>query len=124
MAKKVVIELVDDIDRSPLGDDGEHIVFAVDGVDYEIDLGPDNAAEFRRILAPYLEHATRVTSSARSTSRSSARRTTAPSTGRARRRSPESARAVRDWAAGAGYTLSPRGRIPAEVQQAYEAAQA
>ncbi|WP_068149458.1 histone-like nucleoid-structuring protein Lsr2 [Rhodococcoides corynebacterioides] len=123
MAKKVVIELVDDIDRTLLGDDGEHIVFAVDGVDYEIDLGPDNAAEFRRILAPYLDHATRVTSSARSTSRSGARRTTAESTGR-RRRSPESARAVRDWAAGAGYTLAPRGRIPAEVQQAYEAAHA
>ncbi|WP_315769500.1 histone-like nucleoid-structuring protein Lsr2 [Rhodococcoides kroppenstedtii] len=120
MAKKVVIELVDDIDRTPLGDDGEHIVFAVDGVDYEIDLGPNNAAEFRRTLAPYLEHATRVSSPARSTAR---RRTTTESTGR-RRRSPESARALRDWAAGAGYTLSPRGRIPAEVQQAYEAAHA
>ncbi|MBY6351190.1 histone-like nucleoid-structuring protein Lsr2 [Rhodococcoides corynebacterioides] len=119
MAKKVVIELIDDIDRTPLGDDGEHIVFAIDGVDYEIDLGPNNAAEFRRTLAPYLEHATRVTSPARST----ARRTRAESTGR-RRRSPESARAVRDWAAGAGYTLAPRGRIPAEVQQAYEAAHA
>ncbi|MDV7197909.1 Lsr2 family protein [Rhodococcus kroppenstedtii] len=119
MAKKVVIELIDDIDRTPLGDDGEHIVFAVDGVDYEIDLGPNNAAEFRRTLAPYLEHATRVSSPARST----ARRRTSGSTGR-RRRSPESARAIRDWAAGAGYTLSPRGRIPAEVQQAYEAAHA
>ncbi|MBY6366749.1 histone-like nucleoid-structuring protein Lsr2 [Rhodococcoides corynebacterioides] len=117
MAKKVVIELVDDIDRSPLGEDGEHIVFSIDGVDYEIDLGPDNAAEFRRTLGRYVEHATRVRSAGTSAARSTGRAKTG-------RRSPESARAVREWAAGAGYTLAPRGRIPAEVQQAYEAAHA
>ncbi|KQU30595.1 Lsr2 family protein [Rhodococcus sp. BP-149] len=113
MAKKVVVQLVDDIDRTPLEDDGEHITFAVDGTHYEIDLGPDNAAEFRRVLGYYIEHAAKVSAGTHS-----GRRSTKPMG----RRSPEQTRAVREWAVDAGFTVSSRGRIPSEVQSAYDAA--
>lgn len=113
MAKKVVVQLVDDIDQQPIEDDGEHITFAVDGTDYEIDLGPHNAAEFRRTIGYYVDYAAKVTSAsptARKASKSSGRR------------SPEETKAVREWAVASGFDVSARGRIPSEVQTAYDAA--
>lgn len=42
----------------------------------------------------------------------------APST----KRDPEQTRAIREWANANGYTVNSRGRIPAEVVEAYDAA--
>ncbi|MEU2006520.1 Lsr2 family protein [Rhodococcus sp. NPDC019627] len=111
MAQKVVVELVDDIDGSLIEDGkGEHITFSVNGVDYEIDLKTKNAREFLRTMDFYIEHATRVDErKGRSTSSAKPR-------GRAQ------ASAVREWAAENGYDISSRGRIPAEVQEAFDAA--
>lgn len=61
VAKRVTIQLVDDIDGSIIDDkSGETIGFAVNGVEYEIDLKAKNATEFHRKLDYYIEHATRV----------------------------------------------------------------
>ncbi|AWK70278.1 hypothetical protein CBI38_00475 [Rhodococcus oxybenzonivorans] len=111
MAKKVVVELVDDIDGSLIEvGKGEHITFSVNGVDYEIDLKTKNAREFLRTMDFYIEHATRVDErKGRSTSSAKPR-------GRAQ------ASTVREWAAENGYDISSRGRIPAEVQEAFDAA--
>lgn len=46
MARKVVVELVDDIDGTVFGEEGEKITFAVNGVEYEIDLKDEHASEF------------------------------------------------------------------------------
>ncbi|MGB3769522.1 MAG: Lsr2 family protein [Rhodococcus sp. (in: high G+C Gram-positive bacteria)] len=113
MAKQVVVQLVDDIDQTPLDDTGEHITFAVDGIRYEIDLSADNAAEFRRTVGYYVKYAAKVSSTAKS------ERGGAKPIGR---RSAEQTKAVREWAIDAGYNLSARGRIPSEVQRAYDAA--
>ena len=110
MAQKVVVELLDDIDGTLIPDGkGETIEFAVDGVGYSIDLGPKNAKAFRRSLDQYVSHATRT--GGRRRSHASASATT--------KRDPERTRAIREWAQTNGYEVSARGRIPAEIEQAY-----
>ena len=114
MAKKVIVQLVDDIDGSPIADGkGEHIEFAVDGVGYEIDLGTKNAKVFRQSLAPYVERATRT---------GGRRRTRATPKATGAKRDTSQIRAIREWAVANGYEISTRGRIPAQVEEAYNAA--
>ncbi|ANS32069.1 lysyl tRNA synthetase-like protein [Rhodococcus opacus M213] len=112
MARKIVVERIDDIDGTPIKNgEGETIAFSVDGVDYEIDLKDNNAKEFHSTLTFYIEHATRVGGRKR-------RSTPAvePSQGRTR------AKEIREWATTEGYELSTRGRIPAQIEEAYSAA--
>ena len=54
MAQKVTVVLEDDLTGGPAD---ETLRFAADGTDYEIDLSAKNAAAFRKLLAPYIEHA-------------------------------------------------------------------
>lgn len=108
MAQKVNIILVDDIDGS---DASETVSFGLDGTTYEIDLNDKNAATLRDALSGYIGHARKVTSSRGRKSRS----TTAAS--------GPSARELRDWARSNGYQVSDRGRVPAEVREAFNAAQ-
>jgi hypothetical protein len=49
MAKKITVELQDDLDGGPAG---ETVRFGVDSAEYEIDLSKKNAAAFRKKLAP------------------------------------------------------------------------
>jgi hypothetical protein len=111
MAKKVQVLLVDDIDKSSPAD--ETVSFSLDGVSYEIDLTSDNASRLRDDLAVWIGHAER-TGGRRSTSRAGGK-----STGSARK---ADLGAVREWARGNGYQVSDRGRISAEVQEAYDRA--
>ena len=50
MARKVVVEMVDDIDGTVFGEDGESIHYAVDGVEYVIDLKDEHAKELLMTL--------------------------------------------------------------------------
>ena len=104
MAQKVKVLLIDDLDGS---DADETISFAVDGVTYEIDLNAEHAAQLRDSLASWVGHARKVKSPVARTA--SARRS----------RSGSDTAAVREWAKSNGYTVSDRGRISAEVQDAY-----
>ena len=111
MAQKVVVELIDDLDGTPIpAGKGESIDFAVDGVAYRIDLGPKNAKAFRKTFDTYLTHATR-------TGGRRQRRTRTPSD--RPRRDPAQTRAIREWALANGYEISTRGRIPSDIEQAY-----
>lgn len=112
MAKKVVITLVDDLDQSTPAD--ETVSFSLDGVNYEIDLSADNAAALRDALSLYIGHAERV--GGRRATRGAGRGAAAG------RRGPVSA--VREWARNNGYTVNERGRIPADIQAAYDKAHA
>lgn len=105
MAQRVSITLVDDLDESEAD---ETVTFALDGVTYEIDLNAANAARLRERLAEFVGVSRKV--SGRS-ARSSARST-----------SGSDAAEVRQWAKDNGYAVTDRGRIPAEVRAAYEAA--
>lgn len=112
MAQKVNIVLVDDLDGTEAT---ESVSFGLDGTSYEIDLNDDNAAKLRDALAGYIGHARKVSSSARR----GARRSSAASSGTA---SGPSAREIRDWARENGYDVPDRGRVSAEVREAYDAA--
>ena len=117
MARRIVHQLVDDIDGTLLEvGEGETVLFSVDGVAYEIDLTDENAAALRGALDRYIK-AARTVSSARATSAASS------SGGRKRRRSGQQDYSdVREWAKKNGFQVSDRGRVPASVLEAYEAA--
>lgn len=107
MAQKVNIVLIDDIDGS---DASETITFGLDGNNYEIDLNKKNAAALRDAVASYVGNARKV-----SGARRGGRRTTTTAMG-------PSAREVRDWARSSGFKVPDRGRIPADVREAFDAA--
>jgi hypothetical protein len=106
MAQRVHVVLVDDIDGS---DAGETVTFGLDGSTYEIDLNEKNAAALRDALAPYVGHARRSGGSRRP--KKSAAATSGPS-----------AAEVREWARENGWDVPDRGRVSADVRQAYDAA--
>jgi hypothetical protein len=106
MAQRVHIVLVDDIDESEAA---ETISFGIDGSSYEIDLSEKNAAALRDALAPYVGHARKVGG------RRAGRRTAEASDG-------PSAREIREWARENGWDVPERGRVSAEVREAYAAA--
>ena len=80
-----------------------HVEFALDGVNYVLDLSPASEAEFRKVLSPWVENATRVSRSPR---KSAPRR---------------DLNEVRVWARANGFEVSDRGRVPKKVLDAYDA---
>jgi hypothetical protein len=110
MAKKVQVSLVDDIDGTNAV---ETVGFALDGTSYEIDLSKANARKLRDGLSNYVAHARR----AGRVRASDGRR------GRGSARSDrEQTQAIREWARRNGHKVSDRGRVPATVLEAYNAA--
>jgi hypothetical protein len=123
MAQRQVTVFIDDISGEELTEDGETVSFALDGVQYEIDLSGENAEELRQALATYIEHARRTGGRSRASSGSGgggSRRSGASSS--SGRRSSSDTQAIRAWAQQNGHTVSDRGRIPSSVIEAYEAA--
>ncbi|GAA1252736.1 Lsr2 family protein [Pseudonocardia aurantiaca] len=109
MAQIREIRLIDDLD----GDTADETVeFGIDGKNYEIDLSKGNAGKLRDVLASYVAAARR-----------SGGRRRGGSAGNAPARRPsidrEQNQAIRDWARKRGMKVSDRGRIPAEVLDAY-----
>ena len=114
MAKKVTVTLVDDFDGEGAAD--ETVEFALDGVTYEIDLSAKNAKALRADLKKWVESGRRVGGRRRG-------RAAAAATGRGRAAiDREQSAAIRDWARRNGHNVSTRGRIPAEVIDAFHAA--
>ena len=117
MAQKVQVVLVDDLDG---GTADETVSFSLDGVAYEIDLTTENAAKLRDQFAVYVGSARRVGGRA-ARGRSRGGRSGSGDGGGGRsggRRSGESAQ-IREWARQNGFQVSERGRISAEVRDAY-----
>lgn len=111
MAKRVQVIHTDDIDGS---DAAETIAFSLDGISYSIDLSEANASKLRDALAPYIAAGERQRGAG-------SRRVTAT------RRKPGAGTAatdIRAWAAEQGMQVSARGRVSAEVREAYERAHA
>lgn len=117
MARRIVHQLVDDLDGTLLEiGEGETVLFSLDGIAYEIDLTTENAAALRDAIAPYASAARSVGSSRRSSSSNG-------SSGSKRRRTgQQDYSAIREWAKQNGHQVSERGRVPASVLEAYEAA--
>jgi hypothetical protein len=111
VAQKVTVSLIDDLD----GDKADETVeFGIDGKSYEIDLSTSNADKLRDALASYVAAARRPGGRRRSGGG-------APASAAARRPSVdrEQNQAIRDWARKRGMKVSDRGRIPADVLEAY-----
>ena len=111
MAQKVTVQLVDDLDGSVAE---ETVEFGLDGVSYQIDLSMVNAEKIRDLLGDYVAHARR----------SGARRRVAAAVARSRSAAVdrEQNQAIREWARRNGHNVSTRGRIPADVIDAFHAA--
>lgn len=111
MAQRVSVNLVDDIDG---GNAVETIRFALDGTEYEIDLGKRNAERLRAAMADYIGGGRRLV------------KTTGRGRGRTvvQRRVEVAAdpRAVRAWAKANKVAVPDRGRIPLTVLERYRAA--
>lgn len=110
MAQRVNIVLVDDIDGS---DATQTVAFGLDGANYEIDLSDSNASALREALAPYLGHARKVARGGGGGKRNGRAAAAAGGT---------SAKEIREWARENGHSVPERGRIPADVREAYDAA--
>lgn len=113
MAQRVIRQLIDDVDGTDIADGkGESIEFSVRGISYRIDLSEANSAKFDKALKPYLDAASRLGGGGRQ------RKSTASKS----KSSPEHLAAIRAWARKKGYEVSDRGRIPAAVVEAFDAA--
>ena len=113
MASRTLVVLEDDLDG---GEAAETIEFALDGVQYQIDLNEQNAEQLRGALDKFVDKARRVGG------RRSTRRTSTKAAVPAVVFSQVDNKAVRAWAASSGLDVSPRGRIPAHVIDAYREA--
>jgi hypothetical protein len=113
MAKKVTVTLVDDFDGEATAD--ETVEFGLDGVTYEIDLSSKNATKLRNDLKQWVEAGRRVGGRRRG------RAAAGPARGRGAIDREQSA-AIREWARRNGHNVSTRGRIPADVIDAFHAA--
>src|SRR5215213_6643752 len=111
MAQRVNVVLVDDIDGT---DASETVSFALDGVDYEIDLSDEHAGQLREAVALYVGHARRTGGRRKGNRRSSG--------GGSGGGSGASAADIRAWARENGWEVPERGRVSAEVREAYAAA--
>ena len=109
VAQKVQVLLVDDLDG---GEADETVTFALDGKTYEIDLTNANADKLRGLLDPY-------TKSGR---RTGGRAAGGRGKGRAAAGGNKDTAEIRKWAKENGYSVNDRGRVPAEIREAYEKA--
>lgn len=95
MAKRVTVELIDDLTGKP---GATTVSFGLDGVDYEIDLADER--DMRAMLAPWIAAARMV--------------------GGVRRNPRHDLHLIRVWARDNGYPVPSRGRIPAATVRAYD----
>ncbi|GHG08899.1 MULTISPECIES: histone-like nucleoid-structuring protein Lsr2 [Amycolatopsis] len=120
MAQKVRVEVLDDIDGSEAS---ETVVFALDGVSYEIDLSEENAEALRGEFARYVQAGRRVGGRRVRTALGQAAGAGSRSPGAEGGNSREYNQAVREWAAANGHNVAERGRLSSDLIAAYEAAQ-
>ncbi|MBO0917337.1 Lsr2 family protein [Streptomyces brevispora] len=109
MAQKVQVLLVDDLDG---GEADETVTFALDGKTYEIDLTTSNADKLRTLLEPY----------AKGGRRTGGRAASGRGKGRAVPGGNKDTAEIRKWARENGHNVNDRGRVPADIREAYEKA--
>ena len=120
MARKTKVVVVCDRHRGE-AEATATIEITINGERKRLDLCAEHLAELRRAMRPWLRSSGGGTNtgSSRASSGGGARRSGSGS-GKPRRNTDGPA--IRAWAKKNGYQLPERGRIPAEVRQAYTAA--
>jgi hypothetical protein len=112
VAQKVQVLLLDDLSG---GEAEETVTFALDGKSYEIDLNSENADKLRSALDPYVKAGRRSGGGRAARGRG---RAAAPAGGT----SSQDTAKIRAWAKENGYEVNDRGRVPANIREAYEKA--
>jgi Lsr2 len=108
VASRTIIEVTDDLDGSSKADETLH--FSLEGAEFEIDLSKVHADRLRAALDPYMR---------------AGRKTGGKRDGHRRRSAgtdKDQIKAMRDWAKKQGMKVSDRGRVSAEIQEAYNKA--
>ena len=119
MAEIFIRQLIDDLDGNPIDTGlGHEVTFSYQGADYRIDLRPANADEIEAVFAPYIKAAEKVSSAGKVRAKTSKLARASSGSGR----SVEQLKSIRDWAGKNGFVVSPRGRIKADVIDAFDAA--
>ena len=112
--KKQITQLVDDLDGTVLEDGaGSTVRFALEGRQFEIDLSDENVDKLREALAPFISAGRTVSAGGGGGRSSGSRRNSSRSGG-------GELAAIRAWAQSNGFSVGDRGRISAEVREAYE----
>ncbi|MFF3160183.1 Lsr2 family protein [Streptomyces sp. NPDC057910] len=109
MAQKTVTVYTDDLTGEASDEAATHQI-VIDGVAYEIDLGPDSYDKLMEAVNPFLRAGRRV------------RATRAKSAPGRKAGGNNDTAAVRAWAKEKGYDINGRGRVPAEIREAYDKA--
>jgi len=117
MAQRVQVILEDDVDG---GEATETVTFALDGSEYEIDLSAKNAEGLREALAPWVAHGRRT--GGRRKRGGNRAGSSGAANGSGSSGGSGSTSEIRAWAQANGYEVSSRGRVSAEVREAYERA--
>jgi hypothetical protein len=113
VARREIVVLEDDLDG---GKADETVKFALDGVQYEIDLSDKNATKLRNLFADYMAAGRRVGRGGVVVGgRAAARARGSAAADR------EQNKAIRAWAKRKGRNISDRGRIPQEIVDEYNA---
>lgn len=108
MARKELIQYVDDVDGSVLeADDVEVVHFSLDGKQYRLDVSKGNAEKFRELLRPYMKAGNLVVNPRRQKKGSRGNSDTAK---------------IRQWARDNGIEVSDRGVIREEIVERYRKA--
>ncbi|MFJ4828392.1 Lsr2 family protein [Streptomyces sp. NPDC088747] len=107
MAQKIVTIYTDDLTDKE-SEEVQTRSFTLEGVSYEIDLAPESYDQLLEALGPFIEKGRKT---GRVKGASKARKADGPS-----------AEGMRAWAAENGFEVSARGRVPASIREAYEAA--
>ncbi len=108
MAKKIIEQYVSDLSGAEMPEGSSSLRFAFDGRSYEIDLTPEERADFESAIRLYIA-AARPTAPPRPGAARAARATDGPDP-----------KVVRAWAVENGHEVPQRGRIPAAIIEAYE----
>ena len=111
MATQVIAQFIDDLDGAPAA---ETVSFALDGVEYEIDLSAGHAQQLRQAFEQWVGHSRRIDDRGR-------RRVVVPSQMSVVQVAPDT-RTLRAWAQANGIMVPAKGRIPATVFELFAAA--
>jgi hypothetical protein len=114
MAKETITRLTDDIDGSEAV---ETVIFGFKGTEYEIDLNQKNVDGLEKAFAKWVGAGRAVSASPKPAAARGARKR-----GGRKASANKDAAAIREWAKSNGLEVSARGRIPASLQQAFDAA--
>lgn len=119
MAKQVV--LIDDISGEVIDKDlgGGTLRFSIENKSYSIDLGTKNTEAFYKAVQKFVDAADEEVDAPRSARRNTSTSTRASS---GSGRSKEELANAREWLKANGHEVSDRGRIKAELLEAYDEA--